>query len=133
MKNRIFTALFFVAAGILIAAGPLHIFGVCEPTAQKTMKCVWTARAEIGVGTLIALLGATLAAMPPVAGRLGLSIALTLAGCLAVLLPETLIGVCGNPMMQCRLLTYPALLLLGSLVAAVGLVNSLYLFRLLKR
>ncbi|MDR3114297.1 MAG: DUF4418 family protein, partial [Treponema sp.] len=60
MKNRIISGSAAIAAGLLIALGPQFLFRVCAVVEGMYMKCHWSARAEIGVGALIAALGIAL-------------------------------------------------------------------------
>jgi len=97
-------------------------------TTDSVMKCHWTAQAELGIGILIALLGAFLIIFQSKQIRMGLSLALGLNGILALLIPTVLIGVCGGAHMPCRSLALPALTVLSSVVIVTSAVNAVYLF-----
>lgn len=97
-------------------------------TSNKVMKCHWTARAELGTGLVIALLGLLMLIFRSAQIKLGLSIALGLNGILALLIPTVLIGVCGNVKMTCRSLTLPALVILASVVTIAAAANAFYLY-----
>jgi len=133
MKNRIITGVSFVILGVLIAIGPLYIFKVCSPMGKEVMKCFYTAKAEIGVGSLIAILGVLLFVFKSAQTRFGVSISVTFAGILAGLIPTVLIGVCSMPAMHCHMVTLPAIIVLSVLTIAGSIINSLYLFSLIKR
>jgi hypothetical protein len=98
-------------------------------SAAPVMKCFWTARAELGIGALIVILGALLIVFKSRQLRIGLSLAAALNGILALLVPTLLIGVCDHASMQCRIGTLPALVILSSFVIAVAALNAIYLFR----
>lgn len=135
--------------GLLIAFGPIIIFPVCgmqveetggeigkeiqEGVMQPKMKCLWTARAELGIGILIAILGMLHFILGSNQVRIGLSIAAALNGVLAFLIPKTLIGVCKKAGMMCLIGTLPALTILSGLVIAMGVLNTFYLYRLSKK
>ncbi|WP_461248103.1 DUF4418 family protein, partial [Treponema sp. R6D11] len=59
MKKRIF-GIAVTVLGLLLALGSQFLFKVCEPMGDMIMKCFWSARAEIGVGAVIAALGIAL-------------------------------------------------------------------------
>jgi len=125
-----------VTVGILIAVGPWTLFPVCEAgdpplyvitQANKTlpMPCGYTARAELGVGSLISMggIGLMLTTTPSsrrVFGFIGIGL-----GAFAILLPTSIIGVCANLTHNCVLETRPALILLGG-VAAVASAYVLF-------
>lgn len=94
---------------------------------NMVMKCHWTARAELGIGIFIALIGIFLLIFQSGQVRLGLSLALILSGVLALLIPTALIGVCGSLQMTCRSLTLPALTILSSIVIVTSVANVIYL------
>jgi hypothetical protein len=137
MKNRLLTGILFIILGGLIAIGPQTIFPVCEVhmagpasmsiPAGTVMKCHWAARAELGVGFLIGLIGVFLIIFQSRQIRLGLSLALILNGILALLIPTALIGVCSSAHMTCRSLTLPALIIISSVIIVASAANVLYL------
>ncbi len=94
----------------------------------SVMTCHWTAQAEIGVGGLIALLGALLIIFRTAQIRLGISLGIASGGILALLVPTVLIGVCGNVHMVCHSLALPALSILSGIVIAGSSANALYLY-----
>jgi hypothetical protein len=100
-----------------------------DGAADTIMKDHWTARAELGVGILIALLGILLLLFSSKQVRLGISLSLALSGILVVLIPTALIGVCDDAHAACRLLTLPSLIILGAVVAVLSAVNAVYLFK----
>jgi hypothetical protein len=122
-------AVVLVILAVLIAVVP--IFTDCVSAGrmltladgrQIPMKCHWTGRAELGLGLPLLAVGLLLGfSKRKESGRnLGL-VGITL-GVVAILLPTTLIGVCGNPDMPCNSIMKPALILMGILVVGVSLV-----------
>ena len=100
---------------------------------EMTMKCFWTARAELGVGIVIVLLGILLLATASVPVRQGLNISLILLGVLALLIPTGLIGVCKSIHMSCHSLMSPALAILGGIVSITAAVNAIFLYKSVKK
>ncbi len=84
------------------------------------MKCLWTARAEIGLGVLLLAVGAFLFMSRKLESRRFLSILALILGILIILLPTALIGVCVNPDMPCVVFMKPILLLIGVSTTALG-------------
>lgn len=122
-KKMIFGAVLLIL-GVLIAAGPQSFFAVCEFNPEKAMRCHWMARAELGVGAAMALLGLGALCVPAVQLGRGLLAAGGLLGILTMLLPAVLIGVCMNAHMQCVALTRPALLVLGAAAVLAGALGA---------
>ena len=148
MKNRIVSSVLFIFVGALLILFPLYILPVCPlPDAQaipattvageghihmhstpgKIMKCFWTARAEIGIGSLVIAIGALVLFSRSLFVRMGLSMALACTAVLAAAIPTILIGVCGNEMMRCNMGAKPALILLAIVLAIAAISNVLYL------
>lgn len=122
-KKLIFGAVLLIL-GALIAIGPQSIFAVCEFNPEKAMKCHWMARAELGVGAVMAVLGLCSMLSPSTQMSRGLLAAGGLLGILTMLLPTVLIGVCMNVHMQCVTLTRPALLVLGAAAVLTGALGA---------
>lgn len=129
MKNKISISIIFVILGILIILAPTVIFPVCD--AEMKMRCLYTKQAEIGIGALIAVLGAVTFFLSEQV-RAGISIAIAGIGVLEIAIPTTLIGVCGSDMMACNAATRPLLVVLGVLTILVSVINSVYLLKVKK-
>jgi hypothetical protein len=129
MLKRI-TGIIFTALGMLIALGPQFLFKVCEPMGENFMKCYWSARAEIGVGVVIAALGIALIVFTCVKIRLGLVIGILLSGINALLIPHALIGGCPMDTMPCRKIAFPAITVI-SILLLIG--AGIYIFVLSKQ
>ena len=129
MKNRVITGLFFLVTGLLISLGPTYLFKVCEAIGDDFMKCHWTARAEIGIGLLLAVFGVISIAVSSVHIRLGLHLGAGLTAILAASVPTVLIGVCAMPGMNCHAIAAPSILVISLLVVVTSILSSFYLIR----
>jgi hypothetical protein len=90
---------------------------------QVSMKCHWTAQAELGLGLPLFAVGAVMFFSRRKGARRGLGFTGTTLGALAILLPTTLVGVCMNPDMPCASIMKPALVFMGALVVGISLVT----------
>lgn len=123
------------AIAIMILAvliGVIPMFTDCESAGrmltladgrQVSMKCHWSARAELGLALPLFAVGAMMPFSKNRGSRRILGIAGAALGIVTILLPTELIGVCMNPDMPCVSTMKPALLLMGALVTAIGLVT----------
>lgn len=128
MIKRIFVGILYIILGLLVAIGPQTLFPACGAHDGKFMKCHWTAQAELGIGLTIAILGLLLILIASRQLRIGISIGIFLNAILELLIPNALIGVCGSLQMNCRILTLPALNILGVLVALSAVINIWFLW-----
>lgn len=92
---------------------------------QISMKCHWTARAELALAVPLAAVGGIELFNKRKETKITLSILGIVLGILVILLPTALIGVCGNPEMICNMVMKPALILGGSIISGLSLI-SLY-------
>jgi hypothetical protein len=92
------------------------------------MKCLWTARAEIGMGVLLLAIGLFLFISHKLESKRVLSILTLILGIFVILFPTTLIGVCVNPDMLCLVVMKPTLLLIGIVTGALGIVATAWNF-----
>jgi uncharacterized membrane protein HdeD (DUF308 family) len=97
------------------------------------MKCLWTARAEIGPGVLLFPVGVFLFASRKLESRRFLSILALILGILVILFPTALIGVCSHPDASCVVLMKPILLLIGAVAGASGIAATAWNFIVLSR
>jgi hypothetical protein len=129
VTSIVIVGIILVAVGVIAAVGPWTLFPVCEAgdpplyvttMANKTlpMPCGYTARAELGVGSLVAMGGLGLMMTRSPSSRRGLGFMGLGLGALAILLPTSLIGVCANLSHNCVLSTRPMLIILGGVVMA---------------
>lgn len=100
---------------------------------SSPMKCYWTARVELGIGLVIALIGFLILLHSSVAIRLGLTIGAGLNAILALLIPTVLIGVCQSTRMACHSLTLPALIILSSFAIIISKINIILLYQVHKK
>lgn len=155
MKNRMISSLFFIVLGALLILFPMYILPVCplpEPSAMpvdamsqaaggehmhsapaKIMRCFWTLRAELGIGSLVIAVGVLMLFSRTIFVRMGLTMSLACISLLAAAIPTILIGVCPNEMMRCNMGAKPALVLLSGLIFVVSIINLVYLNKISKR
>ena len=130
MKTRLAVGLPVAGLGALLAFVPGHIFPVCAVAhGAAPMRCHWTGAALSGFGAAFFLLGVMLFFCGDAGARRGISLAVVVMAVLAGLMPAHLIGMCGSPAMPCRVGTYPAAMILLSMIALSGLANALVLKR----
>jgi len=138
MKKVIIVSSVVILLGLLISLGPQFLFKVCDsnmtssanadddccaapeqaaapqndccaPAASSLPICTWSARAEIGIGFLIAALGACMIVFTDPKTHLGFLIGISLASIIALGIPHALIGGCSSITMMCRKVAFPAL------------------------
>jgi hypothetical protein len=127
MKNRIISGVAVILSGFLIAFGPQFLFKVCATMEDGFPRCHWSARAEIGIGMLIAVLGMTLLVFAETKIRLGLTIGVFFSSIIALCIPHTLIGGCSMMTMACRRVAFPALTVIGIILLVGSALNTFYL------
>lgn len=93
------------------------------------MKCLWSARAEIGIAAGIFALGALMFTSKRLETRRYLSIVGIVLGAFTMLVPSELIGVCATPMMLCHSVMLPTMLTTGGLVTAVSIMGLVYSYK----
>jgi drug/metabolite transporter (DMT)-like permease len=109
MKRYIISGAVVIILGLLIALGPQFLFKVCAHGEDGFPHCHWSAQAEVGIGLLIAALGACMIIFTDLKTHLGLTVGVFMASIVALAIPHTLIGGCGMISMQCRRVAFPAL------------------------
>jgi len=132
MKKGITLSSVVIALGLLIALGPQFLFKVCDtnmassestedccaapetsdccsPSVSSLPVCHWTGRAEIGIGFLIAALGACMIVFTDLKTWLGLYIGTFFASIIVLVVPHILIGGCASTTMRCHRIAFPAL------------------------
>ena len=148
MKRSIIFGSVVISLGLLIALGPQFLFKVCKPSMATVIAeeeiddccaipeksgccgpvisnfpvCHWSARAEMGIGLLIASLGICLIVFPDPKTRLGLFIGIFFAGIVAMFIPSTLIGGCAVKSMACHKGAFPALMVESILLVVYSVI-----------
>jgi len=89
------------------------------------MKCSWTARAEIAVGSTLAVVGLMMILSRRKESGIFLAILGIVLGVFVILLPTEMIGVCTRMAASCKTLMKPALIGLGSGAIAVSVTALL--------
>jgi uncharacterized membrane protein YkvI len=95
-----------------------------------SMKCHWTAQAEIAVAIPLLAVGALMTFSKRKETFRALSISGIILGALIIALPTKLIGVCMTPTMVCRTAMQPALIGVGALAVGLSLVGTVFSFRI---
>ena len=109
MKKAVISGVVVILFGLLIALGPQFLFEVCGHGEGIYPRCHWSARAEIGMGLLIAALGACMIVFTDPKTHVGLLIGIFLSAIIVIGIPHFLIGGCSSPSMKCRTIAFPAL------------------------
>ena len=84
------------------------------------MKCHWTGKAEIGVGAPMLVVGGVMAFSRRKNSLFALSLVGAVLGAVAILVPNTLIGVCTSGM-PCHTVMQPTLTVLGGVAVAASI------------
>ena len=125
------SGIFVIIFGVLTAIAPHTFLPVCQYTGkfvttaagkQISMKCFWTANAEIVVGIMIVVVAALLIVSRQTETKRALGIVGAILGVFVILIPTVLIGTCMTPTMSCNLLAKPGLLLFGVIVIILNAV-----------
>jgi hypothetical protein len=127
VKKAIIFGTMIIIFGLLIALGPRFLFKVCALHETGFPHCHWSAQAEIGIGLLIAALGACMIVFTDPKTRLGLVIGTFLASIIALAVPHFLIGGCGMMTMQCRKIAFPALTVESVVLLVFSAVMAVYI------
>ncbi len=127
-----FKVLGIVVLVLALVVGILPQFTDCQSQGKAlalangkttSMKCHWTARAELALAAPLLAVGALTATSRRRENRRNLGIMGAVLGIVAIALPTSLIGVCTNPMMMCDSLMKPSLLASGSLITVASIVG----------
>jgi hypothetical protein len=116
-------------------ATPTYLLPVCSKLIETKagtfipMKCHWTAQAELAAGAAVVLIGLAMLFVKSSEGMRLSGLMLAAMGVLSALFATTLIGMCKDPSMACRVGTLPALMILSTLTFVVGAVGFLFASR----
>ena len=128
MKKTIIFSAVMIAAGLLIALGPIYLFKACPPGCCSAYPdCLWTTKAVLGMGMVITALGIFCILYNDPKTQLGMTIGIFLSGIMVLLIPHVIIGGCAIKSMECRLVTFPALTILGIFVVIFSGIKTLSL------
>ena len=122
MKKTVIISLVVVVLGLLIALGPQFLFKTCAPHSSTYPLCHWSARAELGMGMLIAALGICLFVFDDPKTQIGLTIGVFLSSILVIGIPFALIGGCKGADMDCKRFAFPALLVEGIILLVFSIL-----------
>jgi hypothetical protein len=126
MKKSIITGSIVIILGLLISLGPQYLFKTCAPHGGAFPLCHWTARAELGMGMIIAALGMCLIFFNDPKTQIGISIGIFLVSIMVIGLPYALIGGCKSSEMACRKVAFPALIIEGSTLLIYSIIIVVY-------
>ena len=122
MKKSIIIGSGVIVLGLLIALGPQFLFKVCPTHGGAFPLCHWTARAEMGMGLLIAALGICLIVFTDPKTQIGLTIAILLNSIVVIGIPHALIGGCKTSTMACRKVAFPAITIIGAILLVYSII-----------
>jgi hypothetical protein len=113
VKKNLLLGTFVIILGLLIALGPQLFFKVCAAHGSTFPLCHWSARAELGIGMLIAALGICLIIFNNKKTQLGLYIGIFFTSIISLSIPHVLIGGCKASTMACHRVAFPAITIIG--------------------
>jgi len=126
VKKQLIYGITVIILGLLVALGPQFLFKVCAAHSGAFPLCHWTARAELGMGMLIAALGICLIVFTDSKTRIGLTIGILFASILVIGLPHALIGGCKGDAMACRRVAFPAITVIGIVLLVFSIIIVVY-------
>ena len=111
------------------AAGSVSFLGPCVHEDGSFGSCHWAGQAMLGIGLLLAVLSLTALLVKDGRVRAGILFAAAAAAVLGIIVPGTLINLCGMATMRCRAVMRPAMTLLCALTAASSLAGGIAAYR----
>ena len=104
---KLISSLVDIVLGLLLSIGPWTLFKVCG-TAEKVMKCHYSAQAVTVLGVLLIIIGIVrlIIDRKPNFSSYIISIATYLA---TIAIPAFVIGGCKNPEMHCQKVAFPCI------------------------
>jgi hypothetical protein len=126
MKKSIIFGSIAIVSGLLIALGPQFLFKVCAAHSGAFPLCHWTARAELGIGMLIAALGLCFIVFTDSKTQLGFAIGIFLTSIIVIGIPHVLIGGCKVSAMACRRVAFPAITVIGIILLVYSIIVVVY-------
>jgi len=119
-RSVIVIALVLIVLGALMAIGPWTVFPVCNQ-GDSTMRCHYTAEAEIVVGSMVVLFALMLIFTRRSESWMVIGLGEAALGVWAILVPVYLIGMCNSSTMECRTIAEPILIFEGLLTIMISL------------
>ena len=126
-KRCLVPALVTMVLAVLAAAGVKSFAGPCVHEDGSFGPCHWAGQALFGLSIVIAAESVIVLWRKDAGLRRGLYLAMMLTAVLGILMPGTLISLCGMATMRCRALMRPAMMILFALMgvsAAAGIILS---------
>ena len=126
-KSSAAPAIIVLILALFTAVGVRTFLGPCVHDDGTFGACHWAGQALFGLSLVVAAEAAAAAVLGGAGVRRGLYIAVLLSAVLGLLIPGTLISLCGMATMRCRALMRPAMMILCALMgvsAAAGIILS---------
>ena len=124
-KRSMIPAVIIGLSALAAAAGSRSFLGPCVHEDGTFGPCHWAGQALFGLALLMAAEAVIAVAWKNESLRKGLYIAMALTAVLGILVPGTLIGLCGMATMRCRALMRPAMTIL---FAVMGIASAAGVF-----
>ncbi|MCR5690867.1 MAG: DUF4418 family protein [Eubacterium sp.] len=131
-KKELFIGILIILLGLVISVGPYTFFHVCKGNMGmegQMSPCQKTAVAELVVGILLAISGVISFVVKTELVKKISGIFHVVIGILVIAFATVITGTCKDLQMHCNTTTKPWLIVLGSLVIVLGLVESFFAFR----
>ena len=117
---KLISSLVDVVLGLLLAIGPWTLFKVCG-TAEKVMKCHYSAQAVTVFGVLLIILGLIRLIMDR-KPNLSSYITSVVSYLATIAIPAFVIGGCKNPEMHCQKVAFPCIYA----ICIIGILAQLF-------
>lgn len=124
-KHSMIPGVIIGLSALAAAAGSRSFLGPCVHEDGTFGPCHWAGQALFGLALLMAAEAVIAVAWKNESLRKGLYIAMALTAVLGILVPGTLIGLCGMATMRCRALMRPAMTIL---FAVMGIASAAGVF-----
>lgn len=129
-KDKIF-GIIYAIAGALIMLGPKTLFAVCNKVKEdgSHMTCYYTSQTEIGVGIGIIMFGLMILLLKDRIGKVVAICGVLFLSVMALVVPNWLIGVCKGKMMQCHIVTLPALNIISAFLFILCVLHMILVLK----
>jgi hypothetical protein len=128
MKKTIIFGSTVIICGLLITLGPIYLFKACAPGCCSAYpECIYAVQAELAMGMIITALGIFFFVYNDSKTQMGMTIGIFLTSIMVILIPHVIIGGCAIRTMECNILTYPILTVLGVFVLVFSGIKFLSL------